>query len=89
MAQAKMITDKIGAGEAEVLLRNTRCPLMLSSNRGSMYGCGHAERRQEAHKFRGLVQIETNEEFRETLLSIAKEYEALAASLVPTKEDDP
>jgi hypothetical protein len=45
--------------------------------------------RQEAHRFRGLAQIETNEEFREALLSIAKEYEALVASLVPTAEDDP
>lgn len=45
--------------------------------------------RQEAHRFRGLAQIETNEEFREALLSLAKEYEALAASLVPTAQDDP
>ena len=39
--------------------------------------------REEAHKLRGLAQIETNEKFREELLSLAKEYEALAASLVP------
>jgi hypothetical protein len=36
--------------------------------------------RQEAHKLRGLAQIETSEEFREALLSLAKEYEALVSS---------
>jgi len=44
---------------------------------------------QQAHRFRGLAQIETNDKFREALVSLAKEYEALAASLVPTSEDDP
>jgi hypothetical protein len=43
--------------------------------------------RQEAHKLRGLAQIETSEEFREALLSLTKEYEALVSSLVPTAQE--
>ena len=41
---------------------------------------------QQAHRFRGLAQIESNEKFREVLVSLAQEYETLAASLVPQQE---
>ena len=48
---------------------------------------GAAERvaryRQEAEKFRQLAQAEKDEAFQETLLTIAKEYDQLADTLVP------
>jgi hypothetical protein len=52
-----------------------------------MMTTGAAERavryRQDAAKFRELAQAETNGSFREELMSIAKQYDQLAASLIP------
>ena len=46
-----------------------------------------ARYRQEAAKFRELAQTETDHHFREELLSIAKQYEALAEGLTPLSDE--
>ena len=58
-----------------------------------MATAGAAERatryRQEAEKFRQMADVESTGVLRETLLMIATEYDDLAATIEPSKENRP
>jgi hypothetical protein len=58
-------------------------PLMFMRSMGAAERAVHY--RQEAEKFRQMAQTELDGQIRESLLSLAKQYDYLADDLMPPK----
>lgn len=43
--------------------------------------------RQKAARLRGMAEIEVDDEFRTSLLSLAKKYDELASGIAPRQDD--